>query len=95
MAILPSEAAQKRKAKASLERRAKHDAVMSAFHERQSHPLTRSVAYAICRSVYGGKCACEKREDLPACSTMAGAALIAVHLTARYKDPLPLIPPKT
>jgi hypothetical protein len=42
------------------------------------------VALAICKDVYGGRCACDARRDLPVCSTMWGAAETAIRLTRSF-----------
>lgn len=39
----------------------------------------RRVATTICSRIYHGKCACERRDDMPVCSTMWGAACAAIE----------------
>jgi len=76
---MSTQAKEKRRAKDALRRQAKHDEKMAAFDRRVNDPDTRAVAHAICRSVYTANgCACERRQDMPDCSTMSLAALAAI-----------------
>lgn len=81
---------EKRKERARLVRKAKHDEALAHYERRAEHPLTKIVSYGICCSVYGARCACEKRPDMAACSSMIGAALHAIFLVSRFDGQLPL-----
>jgi hypothetical protein len=65
--------------KKKIERIAGHD---------ESHPypieevdgLTQVIAYAICGSIYLGKCACRRRPDMSICTAMVSAAKVTIRL---------------
>lgn len=68
-----------------LERQAEH---LEEFAARCADPLTKDVAFAICRSVYHATgCACEKRPDMDVCSSMTSAALSAINRVRRATLP--------
>ena len=60
-----------------MQRQAEH---LEKFVARCNDPLTKDVAFSICRSVYHATgCACDKRPDMEVCSTMTCAALDAIR----------------
>ena len=46
-------------------------------------PMAREIACMICFCVYGRRCPCEKRSDMPVCSSMASAACLAIQMVRR------------
>jgi hypothetical protein len=59
---------------------------LQVFAAEVEHPLTRLVAHALCRCIYPANgCACEKRPDLPDCSSMSLAALQAIRLVRQSR----------
>ena len=66
-------------------RQAAHDAGLAAFKAKRDDPLTKSVAFGICQTVYSATgCACEKRPDMDVCSTMTSAAMGAIRRVRDY-----------
>ena len=75
------DAARLRRVDKKLERQALH---VEMFTKSIEDPLTKDVAFGICRNVYGQMgCACEKRPDMDVCSSMKLAALGAIRRVRR------------
>jgi hypothetical protein len=62
-----------------VERRAEHDAE-HPYPVEEIDGLTKSVAHAICGSIYAGKCACRRRPDMSICTSMVCAAKTTIRL---------------
>lgn len=79
------EALAKQRAKRAVARQALQAKRLADYAERVAMPLTRKVAHAICRSVYG-RCPCE-RPGVDPCATMTSAALTVIRLVRQGETP--------
>jgi hypothetical protein len=69
--------------KRKLVRQALHRDPDNPYPVEPVDPVEREIACMICFCVYSGRCACDKRKDMPVCSSMVSAARLAIQIARR------------